>query len=322
MGYDGWYSYLNAKDDWAKTDEDSPVVIDVLANDVGALGIIKVNGKPVTVDTAPIVLASGATVDLEGGTLRYDPGSAFQTLNAGQSASDTFSYTVSGSGRSTDTESVKVTVAGKDEAQPDPNRPPVAADDEAVLPEGVINPDDPAYSGFLEFEGSEEVNTPTYTTSVEIDVLANDTDPEGAPLKVASIAGTKVDTDPATDLPDTVALDDLGMTTVKLNADGSLTYTEVSFYFTLEDESLELMSTTDGDLVAIDPTTTPEEYFDLELWPTGTFTYTAIDDKGAESNAAAVTLYREVSVLNTVGVGEISMELPESDLDPTDLWLS
>jgi hypothetical protein len=147
-------------------------------------------------------------------------------------------------------------------------------------------------------------------------------DPEGAPLKVASIAGTRVDTDPTTtDVSDTVALDDMGMTTVKLNADGSLTYTKVSLYIFLEDESLELVSTTDGELVAIDLATTPEEYFDIELWAAGSFTYTAIDDKGGESNAAAVTLYGESYVLNTREVGEISMELPESDLDPTDVWL-
>ena len=82
MSYGGWYSYLNAKDDWAKTGEDSSVAINVLANDVGAHGVVKVNGKPVTADTAPIVLASGATVDLDGTTLLYDPGSAFQTLRS------------------------------------------------------------------------------------------------------------------------------------------------------------------------------------------------------------------------------------------------
>jgi hypothetical protein len=47
-----------------RTREDSPITIDVLANDAGASGIVKVNGKPVTADAAPIVLASGATVDL------------------------------------------------------------------------------------------------------------------------------------------------------------------------------------------------------------------------------------------------------------------
>jgi hypothetical protein len=137
-------------------------------------------------------------------------------LNAGQSASDKFSYTVSGSGKSTDTAYVKVTVAGKDEEQPVANQPPVAADDKAVLPIVVI-----------------DLDLPPSPRSVKIDVLANDKDPEGGPLKVATIAGTKVDTDPATDLSDTVTLDK-GTATVTLNADGSLIYAEVYPDFGIE----------------------------------------------------------------------------------------
>ena len=307
MSDDGWYKYLNAKDDWAKTDEDSPVAINVLANDVGAHGIVKVNGKPVTADTPPLVLTSGATVDLDGTTLLYDPDSAFQTLNTGQSAWDKFSYTVSGSGRSTDTADVKVTIAGKDEAQPDANRPPVAADDKAEVPV-VINSD----------------LSSTFPRSVKIDVRANDKDPEGSPLKVATIAGTKVDTDPATDLPDTVTLDK-GTATVTLNADGSLTYAEVYPDFELEfdfdfeiegyelNENGELVPVDGGEPVLLDPdpiSPSLPNYFDP--WPINSFTYTATDDNGAESNAATVTIYEQFQGLDVepVAVG-----------DPTDPWL-
>ena len=98
-----WWKRPDAKDDGARTSEDAPVTIDVLANDVGALGIVKVNGKLVTADTPSITLTSGATVDLEGKTLLYDPAKAFQGLNSGESKQDTFSYTVAGKYKGTDT---------------------------------------------------------------------------------------------------------------------------------------------------------------------------------------------------------------------------
>lgn len=69
-----WWRRPDAKDDGAKTNEDTPVKIDVLHNDVGALGIIQVGETTVNADTSPVTLKSGATVDLEGKSLLYDPG--------------------------------------------------------------------------------------------------------------------------------------------------------------------------------------------------------------------------------------------------------
>jgi Bacterial cadherin-like domain len=311
MGYGGWYSYLNAKDDWAKTGEDSSVAIDVLANDVGASGIVKVNGKPVTADTPPLVLASGATVDLDGTTLLYDPGSAFQTLNTGQSASDKFSYTVSGSGKSTDTAYVKVTITGEDEEQPVSNLPPVAADDEAVLPQLLI-----------------DLSRPTNPRSVEIDVLANDTDPNGGPLKVATIAGIKVDTDPTTtDVPDTVTLNK-GTATVTLNADGSLTYTEIPLDLDLViqidghelDDGGGLVLDDGGGFEWFEPDPISPYYpDDSDLWPVDSFTYTVTNDKGAESNAATVTVSQPLDVM--IIHSGVPGEGADYNLDSADPWL-
>ena len=97
------------------------MTIDVLANDVGALGIVKVNGTAVTADTPPITLTSGATVDLEGKTLLYDPGKAFQDLDSGESGSDKFTYTVVGKYKGTDTANVNVSIAGVTDDEPGSN---------------------------------------------------------------------------------------------------------------------------------------------------------------------------------------------------------
>jgi hypothetical protein len=267
--YDGWRKRLDAKDDWAKTDEDSPIAINVLANDVGALGIVKVNGKPIAADTPPVTLESGATVDLDGKTLIYDPGMAFQSLNSGENKSDTFSYTVAGYRGREDIANVAVTIEGVDE--PDSNNAPVAVDDKAYLPDYYPLP----------------LPYMPYANSVNINVLENDTDADG----VATIAGTKVDTDLNTDLPDTVTLED-STATVKLNADGSLTYTEGAKYLDTEqyinvdfDISIELVPTDlGGGVFPIEPPSPPVLV--------DSFTYTATDDGGAESNPATVEVYR------------------------------
>ena len=68
-------------------------------------------------------LTSGAVVTvLSNGTFDYDPNGAFDYLGATESASDTFTYTISDGNGGTDTASVTVTVYGQ-------NDPPEAVDD-------------------------------------------------------------------------------------------------------------------------------------------------------------------------------------------------
>ena len=89
-------------------DENEAVVIDVLSNDSDpdqdALSIAGVN----TTNTLGTVTTDGATVS-------YDPGSAFDHLAPGETATDTFMYTVSDGNGAVNTETVTVTVNGAGE---------------------------------------------------------------------------------------------------------------------------------------------------------------------------------------------------------------
>jgi hypothetical protein len=104
--------------DAATTDEDTAVVINVLANDVdfegNALTITQIDGQAITVGGS-VVLASGAVVTLNANmTLSYDPGaSSFQSLNGGEQGIENFTYTVTDSqGASSAPEDVTVTIDG------------------------------------------------------------------------------------------------------------------------------------------------------------------------------------------------------------------
>ncbi len=139
----------------AAIDEDAvQVEIDVLGNDSDpdddALTVLSVNSTG----------AQGAvTIDAAGRVL-YTPGAAFQGLNDGQTATDTFSYTVSDGRGGADTATVTVTISGTDEV-PD-NNAPIAVDDA------------PAAIG--EDAGA-----------IVIDVLGNDSDPDSDTLTVIGV---------------------------------------------------------------------------------------------------------------------------------------
>ena len=125
-----------AADDAVTADEDTALIgASVLAdNGSGAdsdpdtsdtLTVTQINGTGFTAGT-PFALASGALLTMNAdGTFDYDPNGQFESLNAGQTASDSFSYTLD-DGRaqpnSTDTATVLITINGQDEstAQLDP----------------------------------------------------------------------------------------------------------------------------------------------------------------------------------------------------------
>lgn len=109
-----------ASDDMATTEEDTPVVIDVLANDSDS------DGNSLTI-TAVTQGDHGNTVVNNGATVTYTP-------DAGFTGSDEFTYTVSdGTDQVTATVMVTVTAAP---APPPVNNPPVAVDDMAMTDEG------------------------------------------------------------------------------------------------------------------------------------------------------------------------------------------
>jgi VCBS repeat-containing protein len=112
-----------AHDDQVSTDEDNAFVIPVLANDTDPdtkdkLGLSKVED-----------VTQGAMVTLRvDGHLVYDPGSAFDHLGAGQTATDSFRYEIDDGHGGASAARVTVTVTGRNDA-------PTAAADQATASE-------------------------------------------------------------------------------------------------------------------------------------------------------------------------------------------
>jgi VCBS repeat-containing protein len=145
-----------AEDDSAVTNEDNPVTVaapGVLGNDSDsdADDTLTVTA----VDTSATV--GSVTAWNADGSFTYDPNGQFEYLQTGDSATDSFTYTVSDGRGGTDTATVTVTINGI-------NDPPVAANDGATTDE-----DSPV-------------------TIVAPGVLANDSDPDvGDTLTVTSV---------------------------------------------------------------------------------------------------------------------------------------
>ena len=113
-----------AQPDAVSTDELSPIFVPVTLNDTdadaGPIGVVRINGTPVTFGDQ-LTLSSGATVTLTtSGTIAYDPNGQFDYLVSASTASttgasnssfvDSFSYSLTGGSTAT----VSVTVNGVD----------------------------------------------------------------------------------------------------------------------------------------------------------------------------------------------------------------
>jgi len=149
------------------TDADSSIAVD-------APGVLNNDSDPDVGDTLAVtsVNTSGTVGTVTAwdadGSFTYDPSGQFEYLPAGDSTSDSFTYTVSDGNGGTDTATVTVIINGVYDPPvyyppvyyPPVNYPPVAVDDGATTPEG---------------------------TAVTISVLANDSDADGHALAVASV---------------------------------------------------------------------------------------------------------------------------------------
>jgi VCBS repeat-containing protein len=141
-----------AEDDAAITDENSQLII-------AAPGVLSNDSDPNVGDTLTVtaVNTSGTVGAVNAwnadGSFTYNPNGQFEYLQAGGSAADSFTYTVSDGNGGTDTATVTITINGV-------NDPPVAVNDSAVTDEG---------------------------TPVIIDVLNNDSDVDGDTLTVDSV---------------------------------------------------------------------------------------------------------------------------------------
>ena len=137
-----------ANDDADSTSEFDDVTIDVLANDTDpdATDLLTVQSIDVS-GTTGLVTNNGTNVT-------YDPNGQFDGLEDGQTAIDTFIYTVSDGNGGTDIATVTVTIDGVTDV------PPTAVDDSATIAEDA--------------------------GATAIDVLTNDTNPDGGPKVIAS----------------------------------------------------------------------------------------------------------------------------------------
>jgi hypothetical protein len=138
-----------ADDDSGTVSEDGPAItIDVLANDsdpAGAADPLTVSG----LDTTGTIGSVSFTAD----DVTYDPNGQFESLGVGETASDTFSYSISDGNGGTASATVAVTINGQNDA-------PVASNDVAD-----VNEDSFAF----------------------IYVLDNDTDVDGDTLSIQSV---------------------------------------------------------------------------------------------------------------------------------------
>lgn len=137
----------------------------VLANDSDSdnrtLMVSAVNGQSASVGSV-ITLASGASLRVASdGSVSYGQNGRFDALQPGQTATDSFAYTVTNGTRS-DTATVTITIRGT----ADPNAAPVARADAVAGNEG---------------------------TAIGGNVLANDSDPDGDALTVVGVNGGGMD---------------------------------------------------------------------------------------------------------------------------------
>ena len=122
----------HAQDDSATTSENQFVVIDVLANDRGSAGTIySLDQNDPTNEFRFAELPSGASVQTTGiqHMVVYKPGTGFDYLAEGETATDSFTYTIRLADGSFSTATIEVLITGK-------NDPAVLSTGYALLYEG------------------------------------------------------------------------------------------------------------------------------------------------------------------------------------------
>ena len=148
-----------AVDDTDTTNEDTSKVVDVLANDTDPDDVLAVS-----VVTAP---DNGGTVTANGNNVTFNPGSAFQDLDTGQTRQTTFTYKATDGTVESNSATVTITVTGVEDA-------PNAVDD---------------------------TDTTNENTAKNVNVLANDVDPDdtltvtavGSPTNGGSVTNNGTD---------------------------------------------------------------------------------------------------------------------------------
>ena len=186
-----------AVDDTGTTNEDTPLNVaapGVLANDTDVdpgdtKTVVALNGT----GTLTQALPSGASVTINAnGSYTYNPLSAFQALSTGQSASDSFTYTMRDAANAQSTATVNLTINGVSDA------PTAVADSfDAIGNTGL-------------FVGTTRPATQAGKEIITGSVLSNDTDPDTPQASLVA--------EPVTNAPTTLG------GTITIEADGNFTY--------------------------------------------------------------------------------------------------
>ena len=203
----------DAVNDGFSVAENGTLSDNVLTNDsdpdLHALTVTQVNGSAANIGSQ-ITLASGALLILNSnGTFDYDPNGAFDSLNDGETDTDTFSYTISDGNGGSDTASVTITIQGVTG-----NQAPNAVNDAFSVDEAGTLADD---------------------------VLANDTDPELQPLTVTEVNGAAINVGSEITLASGALLTVLGNGTFDYDPNGAFDSLENgetgsdSFVYTISD---------------------------------------------------------------------------------------
>ncbi|WP_299652362.1 ExeM/NucH family extracellular endonuclease [uncultured Tateyamaria sp.] len=102
-----------AGDDAVSTTENATLT---LATDTLLANDREFDGDTTEITDVSATSAAGATVKFAGGEISYDPGTLFDFLAAGETATDTFTYVVDDGRGGTDTATVTVTITGENDA--------------------------------------------------------------------------------------------------------------------------------------------------------------------------------------------------------------
>ena len=278
-----------AVDDSATTDEDTAVSGDVATNDTDVDG---------TLDLTSVVLVT----DVANGTLTLNAdGSYSYTPDADFFGTDSFTYTVlDDDGAISNTATVTITVN-------DVNDPPVAVDDSATTDEdtavsGDVATNDTDVDGTLDLtsvvlvtdvaNGTLTLNADgSYSYTPDADFFGTDSftytvlDDDGAISNTATVTITVNDVN---DPP--VAVDDSATTDEDTAVSGDVATNDTDVDGTLDLTSVVLVTDVANGTLTLNADGSYSYTPDADFFGTDSFTYTVLDDDGAISNTATVTI--------------------------------
>jgi VCBS repeat-containing protein len=225
------------------TQNQAPVAVDdqmSLAEDSGATDVTSSllandsdpDGDSFTITSVQAVSAQGAIVTLgPDGKVSYDAGKIFVDLDAGETATDSFTYTITDSKGLTSTATASVTITGVTQ-----NSAPIAVNDKFALAEDAG------------------------ATDVTASLLGNDSDPDGDSIQVSSVQAVSNRGATVSVGPDGKVTYDAGQIFMDLEAGEKLTDT---FTYTITDEH-GVKSTATASVQIMGVTQEPDAYFYIE----------------------------------------------------------